>query len=174
MSQSTVFVYTMNRIGQVGAWTRYVFPFVIDDYTVLGEDMYLRSGNTVRRLTYARESDEMIVPAGDSFAIEAVPFQWMFQSNWLDMGRMSVTKMLVGFDIVGTGNPTIEFGYNQANGGLFTPPWEIPADSVPGQILMASLLAPSLALRITYTGDDVGKTGFEALNLWFNDMRPTS
>lgn len=170
MANSTVFVYTMNRLGQVGAWTRYVFPFVIDDYTILGEDMYLRSGDVVRKVTNERESDELIV---DGVPV-ATPFEWGFQTQWLDMGQMSVTKMLVGFDIVGTGSPTIEFGYNQADGGLFTDPWQIPGDSVPGQILMASLLAPSLSLRITYTGDDVDGTGFEGLNLWFNDMRPTS
>jgi hypothetical protein len=39
-------------------------------------------------------------------------------------------------------------------------------------MLMVSLLTPSLAIRVTYTGDDVNRTGFEGLNLWFNDMRP--
>lgn len=165
-----VFVYTINRIGQVGAWTRYLYPFDISDYTVLGEDLYLRSGDTIRRVDNTRESDEMVIDD----AIVAVPFNWSFQTQWLDMGRMSVTKMLVGFDIVGTGSPTVEFGYNQTQGGLFTTPWEIPADSVPGQILMASLLTPSLSIRITYTGDDVDGTGFEGLNLWFNDMRPSA
>lgn len=170
MAQSTVFVYTMNRIGQVGAWTRYVFPFLIDDHTILGNDMYFRDGDIIRRLDKSLESDEMVIDD----AVVAVPFQWSFQTQWLDMGQMSVTKMLVGFDIVGTGSPEIEFGYNQTNSGLFTPPWQIPADTVPGQVLMASLLAPSLSIRITYTGDDANGTSFEGLNLWFNDMRPTA
>lgn len=168
---STVFVYTMNRLGQVGAWTRYVFPFVVDDYTILGNDLYLRSGDTIHKLDTRRESDEVTTDGTD---LAVVPFQWSFQSQWLDLGQLGVTKQLVGFDIVGTGAPSIEFGYNQANGGLFTPPWEIVADSVPGQILMMPLFAPSLSVRITYTGDDTSATGFEALNLWFNDARPTS
>lgn len=163
-----VFVYTMNRIGQVGAWTRYEFPFSVDDYTILGEDLYLRDGDTIRRIDKSRESDEMVVDD----EIVAVPFQWGFQTNWLDMGRMSITKMMLGFDIVGTGAPEISFGYNQADPAQVTTPWQIPADTVPGQMLLASLLTPSLSISVTYTGNDVGKTGFEGLNLWFNDMRP--
>lgn len=168
MSETTIFVYTMNRLGQVGAWTKYMIPFAIDDYTIAGEDMYLRSGDTIHQVNFNVETDEII--EGD----DPTPFEWTVQWPWLDMGQMGVTKGMVGFDIVGYGQARIAFGYDQTQGGIFTPEWTIMADSVPGQLLPMPLAAPSLSVRVTYTGNTLTKTGLDALNLWFNDFRPTS
>lgn len=46
-----VFVYTLNQVGQVGAWTRYMFPFAIDYITQNGDDMYARDGDNVYRIS---------------------------------------------------------------------------------------------------------------------------
>lgn len=47
-----VMVYTLSQIGQVGAWSRYIFPFPIDDWTQEGDDLYVRDGDTVYRIGY--------------------------------------------------------------------------------------------------------------------------
>ncbi|PJK01455.1 hypothetical protein CO615_04035 [Lysobacteraceae bacterium NML75-0749] len=161
-SKGHFFVYTMNRMGQAGAWTRYEFPWRVDDWCIKGEHLYLRHGDTVSRLDMSRESD-----AG-------TPFEWFIQWPWLDFGQMGVTKMMQGFDIIGTGQARIEFGYDQTNGGRWTPAWELIADSVPGQLLPMPLAAPSIAVRLTYQGNDVERTGWEALNLHFSHFRVTS
>lgn len=156
------FVYTMNRMGQAGAWTRYEFPWRVDDWCIKGEHLYLRHGDEVSRIDMNRESDG------------GTPFEWFIQWPWLDFGQMGVTKMMQGFDIIGTGVAKIEFGYDQTNGGRWTPAWELIADSVPGQLLPMPLAAPSIAVRLTYQGSDVERTGWEALNLHFAHFRETS
>lgn len=164
------YVYTMNRLGQIGAWTRYEFPFPIDDWAIMGEHLYVRSGDTVRRVSTDRESDEMVVDGG----IERVAFDWTVQWPWLDFGAMGVTKMMQGFDIIGTGECRIQFGYDQTDGGRWTPEWQLIADSVPGQLLPMPLAAPSLAVKLTYTGSDTNRTGWDAINLHFTPFRETS
>lgn len=170
MSQTTVFVYTMNRSGKVGAWSRYEFPFAIDDWTILGRDLYLRHGDYVSRLDASRETDEV----DTGVAIVRQPFEWFVQWPWLDWGAIGVTKQLDGFDIVGTGVARIQFGFDQSNGGLWTAEWAIPADSVPGQLLPMPLAAPSLAVRVSFTSSDEVRTGLDALTLHLQDFRAES
>ena len=164
-----VFVYTMNQLGKIGAWSRYVFPWVIDDWTILGSDLYLRHGDEVSKVDVSRESDELV---DDSEAGKVrQSFEWTIEWPYLDFGAMGVTKQLIGFDIVGTGVASIQFGYDQTNDSYWTDPWQIVADNVPGQVLMMPLAAPTIAVRLTYTGNDEQPTGWDALNLYLQDFR---
>ena len=170
MANTTVFVYTMNRLGSVGAWTRYLFPFEVTDYTVKGNDLYLRHGDIVSRMEQSRESDEMVIDN----SVVPVPFDWFIQWPWLDIGQMTVTKRIHGFDIQGTGTARVQFGYDQRELGRFTPEYAVPADSVPGQVLALPLSAPSVSVKVTFTGSDLVKTGLEAFTLFLDDNRMTS
>ncbi|WOB24747.1 MULTISPECIES: hypothetical protein [Xanthomonas] len=164
-TESEVFVYTMTRIGQVGAWSRYVFPFVIDDWAIRGDDLYLRSGNYIHRY------DDNLV--GDEVSPGVVQnFRGMIQWPWLDFGQPGVTKMLYGFDVVGTGDVSVQFGYDQTNGGAFTDPYLVPADTVPGMVIPMPLAAPSLSVRLTFDG--ATQWQWNALCLYLQDMRGMS
>ena len=161
MPASEVFVYTMNKIGSVGAWSRYLFPFPIDAFTQLHDDLYIRSGNDVLRVSESETTDF----AGDSREQSFTGTVWW---PWLDMGRAGVDKVVYGFDMVGRGTSAIEFGYNQASQGVFTTPFVIPADTVPGQIIPMEVMAPSFSVRVTYAGGEEWE--LQALNVYLNDM----
>jgi len=165
MTVSTIFVYTMNRVGAVGAWSRYLLPFPVDDFTQLNDTLYIRSGDDVLRV------DESVVTdyAGDA---REMPFDGLIQWAWLDFGQPGSLKQMVGFDIAGTGVPTMEFGYNQADKGYFTEPFDVPEDTVPGMIIPMPLMAPSYSVRITYAGGQRWK--FDALNVYLSDQRMTA
>ena len=119
---TAVFVYSMTQIGQVGAWSRYEFPFAIDDWAIAGDALYLRSGDYIHAVDDAVTGDE--VSPGN-----VQPFPGMIQWPWLEFGQPGVTKMLYGFDIVGQGAVSVSFGIDQTNGSLFTPGYTVPADS---------------------------------------------
>ena len=164
-SDSHVFVYTMSRVGSVGAWSRYVFPFVIDDWAIRGDDLFLRSGNFIHRM------DDQVV--GDEVSPGViVPFEGMIQWPWLDFGQPGVTKSLYGFDVVGIGDVSVSFGYDQSNGGSFTAPYTVPADTVPGMVIPMPLSAPSLSVRLTYSGTEQWQ--WNAFSLWLQDLRSMS
>lgn len=159
---STVFVYTMSQIGSVGAWSRYVFPFPIDDFTQLADDLYIRSGDDILKV----DANEVTDYAGDP---REQPFTGVIQWPWLDFGAPGVTKQLVGFDIVGSGETSVQVGYDQSAKGIFTAPFTVPADSVPGMMIPLPIMAPSMSFKLTYEGG--ARWQFNALNVTLNDMR---
>ncbi len=162
---SEFFVYSMTSVGSVGAWSRYVFPFDIDDWAIAGDDLYLRSGNNIHVLSEDVVGDE--VPTTG-----VIPYQGMIQWPWLDFGQSGVTKSLYGFDVVGVGEVAVAIGYDQTNGGAFTDPYAIPPDTVPGMVIPMPLSAPSMSVRLTYDGSE--KWQWNAFSLYLQDLRGMS
>lgn len=142
--QTTCFVFTKGPTGNGGTWSRYVFPFNIDAFTLLGNDLYMRHGDTIARLDSAIAYDELTV-GGTQVAFPGV-VQW----NWLDLGNAGSTKHMTGFDIVATGSPSVSVGYNQRNLTQFTPPYAVDADTLTGGIIPLEVVAPSMSLKIDF------------------------
>lgn len=155
-----VFVYTMNRTGQVGAWSRYVFPFEIDATAQLGETLFLRSGDTIYRVTEGEDSD-----AG-------TPIESIVQWPWLDFGTPGVTKMLQTVDVVGDGPGTValQVGYDQRAVEAFTPAYTIPIDTLTGMPIPIPVSAPTLSVRLSFTG----KWSLQAVNVNLAESRRTT
>jgi len=162
---SEAVVYSMTRIGSVGAWSRYVFPFHVDDWAIAGDVLYMRSGDYIYRI-----DDEVV---GDEVSPSNIqPFEGVIQWPWLDFGQPGVTKMVYGVDVVGQGDVSLQIGYDQTNPGAFTDPYTIPADTVPGTVVPMPLSAPSMSVKLTYDGSVQWQ--FNALTVYLNDNRGMS
>ncbi len=167
--ETEIFVHSQTQLGKVGAWTRYELPFNVGDWSILGDELYLHTGSAIHVMRLSLESDE------DSAGVE-VPIVGFIQSHYLDMGAPGVTKQIFGFDMSGRGQlASISFGLNQATDTVWTPPAEIPVDSVPGMVIPIPLMSPSFAVRISFSSAD-NPGGWEWLgnNLYLQDMRRTS
>ena len=166
MAQSTVFAYSMTELGQVGAWSVYEYPWIVEAHAMLGNDLYMRSGDSVYRIDPNRLHDQ----DAEGEDVEVIG---EIQSHYLDMGSPAVTKMLVGVDLVGNGLARIALGFNQTNLAAFTTDAPVPADTVPGSIIPIPLAAPSFAMRIRYSSLD-NPDGWEwlASSFYVNDFRP--
>lgn len=165
---TTTFVYSMTQLGQVGAWSWYEYPWNIEANAMLGNDLYLRSGDAV----YVVDEDRLDDQDADG---DDVPVIAEIQSHYQDMGAPGVTKMLIGVDVVGNGMANIAVGFNQSDPSLFTADALVPGDSVPGSIIPIPLAAPSFAMRLRYKSSE-NPNGWEwlASNFYINDFRPTS
>jgi hypothetical protein len=162
MTDSTVFVYTMTRAGKVGAWSRYLFPFAVDAFAQLGNDLYIRSGDAIRRV------DESL--AHDVIGGVATPFTGTVWWPWLDFGQPGVTKMLEGFDYVGNGQgPRISIGYDQRATDVFTDAYQLENDTVPGGIIPFPVSAPSLSVKLEFAGGQVWRV--QSVLLSVRDLR---
>lgn len=155
---SEVFVYTMNKLGSVGAWSRYLLPYRIDAFAQLGDDLYLRDGQAVRKVTEGVNYDWM--PNG-SLDGEQRYYDGIVWWPWLDCGQPGMDKMMEGFDIIGTGAPSVQIGYDQRDVNAFTDAYEIDEDTLSDGMIAMPLTAPTFSLKITYPG---GEGNFWQLN----------
>jgi hypothetical protein len=159
---STVFVHTSS--ARKAKWSRYEFPFAVDAFAQLGDDLFIRRGDAICVVSEQAVADEI-----DG---EAVPFVGAVQWSWLDMGQPGVDKQLEGFDIVASGSPSVSVGYDQRNAAAFTAPYAVDPDTVPGNIIPLPVVAPSLAVRIDFEGGEAWS--LQAVNLYLQDERPTT
>lgn len=152
-----VFVYTMSRVGSVGAWSRYIFPWEIQDTAVLGEKLYLRSGSSVYVVDEESDTD-----AG-------TPIEGIVQWPWLDFGTPGSTKMLQAVDVVGDGSGTVslQIGYDQRTVEAFTQPYTIPIDTLTGMPIPMPVSAPTLSVRLSFTGN----WSLQAVNVYLAESR---
>lgn len=167
-NKTTTYVYSMTTLGQVGAWSFYEFPWLVEAHAMLGNDVYLRSGDSVFIVDPERLEDQDETGADVEVVGE-------IQSHYLDFGSPGVTKMMIGVDVVGNGMANIAVGFNQSDPSLFTTDALVPGDSVPGSIIPIPLAAPSFAMRLRYKSSE-NPNGWEwlASNFYINDFRPTS
>jgi hypothetical protein len=167
MAYSTTFVYTLNQVGSVGAWSRYIFNFRIDDYAQLNNSLYVRSEDTIYIMDDTRIYDE----DADGNRVDVVAeIRWPY----LDFGAPGVTKQMIGYDMVGNGTCSTQIGYSQLNFDLLTPAYEHEADTLPGNIIPVPISAPSFSLRILFSSEDNRRWEWLGSNFYLQDFRMTS
>lgn len=155
-----VLVYSQAQASGVRAWSRYVFPFTVEEKAILNGSLYVRSGDDVYEVSEAVYDDD-----GDAY--EGVIW-WPH----LDFGSPGQTKGLIGIDLIGTGTCSISIGYDQTNTNAYTPAFESSPDTVPGGIIPISVTAPSFSPKLTYSGGELWR--FNALSLYMQDWRMTA
>ena len=161
--KSIVYVYTQNQIGRIGSWSRYVFPYQIDGFATLGNDLYIRA--TV--LDGESEVDSIYKMDEALTEDDGTPVNAIVQWNWLDCGQAGITKMLETVDIVGNGTPpTISIGYDQTNPFAVTTPYQLQADSLTGMPVPIPVSAPTFSIKLEYA------TGGWELQQFMLEVRP--
>ena len=159
MATDQVFIYTMNRGIQQGAWSRYIFPFTCEHFAHLENTLYIRHLDKVSYVDMDLNDDD------------GVDYSATIQWPWLDFGSPGVNKMLDSFDIAGNGTASISIGYDQTNFNAFTDAYSITMDNVPGQIIPFPITAPSMSVKLDFIG---GTWQWNALQLYLSDNRPRS
>jgi hypothetical protein len=161
------FVLTMNGGKRDMSWSRYVFPSDIDDWTILDEDLMLRSGDKIWRLDDAAERDDQV---GDP-ASSGTAFVGRIWWPYLDFGRFGGDKQMIGFDLVATGAVTVTFGYDQTNDAIATDAYLLAAgDTLPGTIVPMPITGPSFQLRLEFTADQSTPWEWSGAILYLEDI----
>jgi hypothetical protein len=172
---TTIFVYTMSRVGEVGAWSRYVIPIVMQDFAQFGNDMYVRGLDS--------HSAQIAVKVALGIFVDTVStgtqttFNGIIQWPWLDDGQPGATKQLVGVDFAVTltnagSGYTFQVGYDQSDTTAFTATCTLTGDTIPGFIIPMAMMAPTFSLRMTM--DSATGWSVQEANLYLQDQRLTS
>jgi hypothetical protein len=176
------FVLTINGTAGTKSWSRYLLPQAITDATLNEGSLYLRTtGNLIWQLNAEATVDDantVIASASN------VPFNGVIQWPYMDMGNLGIQKMLLGLDLVGTGNCNVQVAYNQqdqttfndnalftTSTGVTTPYFISMTDIVPGQPIPFPINAPSFSMILTFTGSSstANNWSWDAANFYLMD-----
>lgn len=175
-------VLTINGTG-VKSWGRYIFPDTITDWTLNEGILYLRTaGNLVWQFDYETLQDDV----GGT----PVDFSSTIQWPYIDGGALGINKFLIGVDMVGFGDTSIQIAYQQQDVTTFsdnpgfatslnvTAPYNVAImDTVPGEPLPIPINAPSYSLILKFGSNQPGLGApnspsweWEAANLYVSDQ----
>lgn len=149
--------------GTVGKWCRYVFPFSIDGWTLLGDDLVLRAGDTFVIVDAAATEDAVWNEVESIWSTQG--YEGVVWWPWLDFGTPGQDKEMVGIDIIATGLPTVDIGYDQKNKDRFGEAIAVPDDTLYDGPVPYEITAPTLSIRITFEGGTAWK--LNAINMLF-------
>lgn len=167
------FVLTVNGQG-IKTWSRYVFPDTITDWTLNAGALYLRSAGN---LVWKFDAQTLV----DDLNGANVVFNGIIQTPYVDAGPFGIDKELIGVDIVGKGDVTLQIGWAQNDPTTFndnagfaasanvTPPFTIAAaDTLPGEPMPFPMTAPSFTFIYTFPGNQAWE--WNASSMYLTDM----
>ena len=175
MLGSDVIVLTINGASTM-SWSRYTFPDVLTDWTVMNGILYLRSAGD---LVWQMDPDTLVDDYQDSndYTLFLGSMSW----NYIECGALGVDKMFEGFDLtIGTIDYdgqvvfqnnvvcNVSFGYNQSNPEFATEPFAVTGDSIPGTMIPMPMVAPSFQPRLDFGGGQ--DWGWGAINLYVKPL----
>jgi WD40 repeat protein len=149
--------------GTVGKWCRYEFPFRIDAWTLLGDDLVLRADDSFVTVDDTLFTDAVWNTVESIWTTEG--YDGVVWWPWLDFGTPGADKEMVGIDMIASGLPTVDVGYDQKNKDRFGEAVPVPDDTLYDGPVPYEITAPTLSIRITFSGGTAWK--LNAVNVYF-------
>lgn len=139
---SVVFVLTHSPLGKITAWSKYVYPWSIDDLCVLDSKLYMRSGNNVYVVDPTVFTDN-----GTAIDVE-------IQMAYVDAKRPVVQKRWIGFDAVIKGSAQVSFKYDPRDESLEGMAMTLTGDTRPGDMHPIEIISPSLSTVVKHSANE--------------------
>lgn len=168
------FVLTVNGTG-LKTWSRYVFPEVITDWSLSQGLLYLR---TITDKVWVLDDQALQDDVGGT----PVNFQSWMQWPYIDSSVLGFNTMMVGFDLVGTGQVDVRIAYREDDATTFidnpgfnttlnvTPAYTISiADILPGTPVPIPVAAPSYSLILVWAPNQAWQ--WQASSLYVQNMQ---
>ncbi|TAK84368.1 MAG: hypothetical protein EPO20_14875 [Betaproteobacteria bacterium] len=158
---STVWAYSFSRTSKLSAWSKFTLPFTINDACVLNQELYVRTGDDVYKVSDAVYKDGVS-------SIPLVDIQMYAQ----DARSPGVLKQFMAMDVIGTGKWTISQQWYDPEIAAWreTDSYEYPAITEPGNLHPVELLATRIAPHIQHQKDEAFE--ISALSLLYEKLGP--
>lgn len=132
---SQLFVYSISRTAKIAAWSRYILPGAVDAFAELGQELYIRSGDTVYKLDHTANSDD------------GVAFEVLLDLPYMDLKTPGQLKRLYGVDLVVDGRCDFSVGFDVRDPDARTSPVSIGGNTRPGGLIPVECSGTEFSLR---------------------------
>lgn len=143
-----VYVLSYSKSAKITAWSTYTLPWVVDAATVMANEIYLRSGNTVYRMDATASNDDGVVPLCE--------VDMFFQDN----KAPGILKQFTGYDAVVTGTAQVAYRYDPRHLDRVTDFIDVSGDTRPDAMAPMEICCTSLAPRFRHQRDEAFQLDF--------------
>lgn len=153
-----LFVYSLSRTAKISAWSQYLLNEKVDAVAQLGQNMYLRCGDSVFRL------DE------EAYTDDGEPFETFIEIPYMDLKKPGELKRIYGIDVVCQGECAVSVGYDERNPDAYTPEVQVFGNTRPGGMIPIEVTGTAFSFRIRNFTKDYFR--LDAITLYFDTMGP--
>lgn len=130
-----LFVYSFSRTANIAAWSRYFLSQPVDAFAELGQELYIRSGDTVYKIDPNVYTDD------------GTQYEVLIDLPYMNLKTPGQLKFIQGADVVVEGQCEFSVGYDVRNPDAFTMPVKVKGNTRPGGKIPMECAGTEFALR---------------------------
>ena len=130
-----LFVYSISRTARIAAWSRYFLPSDVDAFAELGQELYIRSGDSVYKLDPSVSSDD------------GTQFEVLLDLPYMDFKTPGQLKRIYGADLVMEGSCEFSIGCDVRNPDAYTTPVKVRGNTRPDSMVPVECAGTEFSLR---------------------------
>ncbi len=130
-----LFVYSISRTAKIAAWSQYFLSQTVDAFAELGQELYIRSGDSVFKLDENISTDD------------GTQFEVLLELPYMNFKSAGQLKRITGVDLVMEGQCYFSVGFDVRDPDAFTPEVKVKGNTRPGGIIPVECCGTEFALR---------------------------
>lgn len=130
-----LFVYSISRTARIAAWSRYFLPSTVDAFAELGQELYIRSGDSVYKLDPTVSADD------------GMQFEVLLDLPYMDFKTPGQLKRIYGADLVMEGSCEFSIGCDVRNPDAYTTPVKVRGNTRPDSMVPVECAGTEFSLR---------------------------
>lgn len=130
-----LFVYSISRTAKIAAWSQYFLSQTVDAFAELGQELYIRSGDSVYKLDEAASTDD------------GTQYEVLLELPYMNFKSPGMLKRITGIDVVVDGRCFVSVGYDVRDPDAFTPEVKVKGNTRPSGMISVECCGTEFALR---------------------------
>lgn len=131
-----LFVYSISRTSKIAAWSQYFLSVPVDAFAELGQELYIRAGDTVYKLDESVSTDD------------GTQYEVLVDLPYMDLKKPGRDKAMIGVDVVVSGTCQISVGFDATDPDAYTTPVKVKGNTRPGGMIPIECVGTEFAIRI--------------------------
>ncbi|GAB3188552.1 hypothetical protein [Hydrogenophaga aquatica] len=153
-----LFVYSISRTAKIAAWSQYFLSQTVDAFAELGQELYIRSGDSVYKLDEAVSTDD------------GTQYEVLIQLPYMDFKKPGNLKRIYGADVVVDGACSFSLGFDVRDPDAFTPEVKVKGNTRPGGMIPVECTGTEFSIRLRNYDNKPFRV--DALTLYWDDLGP--
>lgn len=153
-----LFTYSISRTAKIAAWSQYFLSKSVDAFAELGQELYIRSGDSVYKLDEAASTDD------------GTQYEVLIELPYMNFKSPGQLKRITGVDVVIDGRCDFSIGFDVRDPDAYTPPVNVKGNTRPSGMIPVECCGTEFSLR--FRNYDNKPFRLDAVTVYFDNLGP--